>query len=143
MYPQLVLAADAEAYIAAVCDCVQKLCCQDPPGRGLVVLHLAVQGHEPCNSLDECLEQAADQYRCAEGGVKLLAHDLRTTCDVCRHVDRQLVMHGGTEQGQGVEYTVAQLQGCSKQCFNSRSSPCQCRWCVRHPGKSYVCPGLC
>jgi hypothetical protein len=47
--------------------CLQKLCCQDPPGRGLVVLHLAVQGYEPCNALDECLEQAADQYRCAAG----------------------------------------------------------------------------
>lgn len=34
-----------------------------PPGRGLLVVHLAVQGHEPCNTLDECLQAAAVHYR--------------------------------------------------------------------------------
>jgi hypothetical protein len=36
---------------------------REPPGRGLLVVHLAVQGHEPCNTLDECLAAAAAQYR--------------------------------------------------------------------------------
>jgi hypothetical protein len=36
---------------------------REPPGRGLLVAHLAVQGHEPCNTLDECLAAAAAQYR--------------------------------------------------------------------------------
>lgn len=40
-----------------------KLCIHDPPGRGLLVVHLAVQGYEPCNTLDECLEEAAAHYR--------------------------------------------------------------------------------
>eukprot|EP00775_Hariotina_reticulata_P009687 gene9687-9845_t len=35
----------------------------EPPGRGLLVAHLAVQGFEPCNALDEILEAAAGQYR--------------------------------------------------------------------------------
>lgn len=35
----------------------------DPPGLGCVVVHLAVQGYEPCNALDECLDSAAAQYR--------------------------------------------------------------------------------
>lgn len=47
----------------AVFVLLQKLCVRDPPGRGLVVAHLVVQGHEPCNALDEMLEQAAGQYR--------------------------------------------------------------------------------
>lgn len=36
---------------------------REPPGRGLLVVHLAVQGFEPCNTLDECLAAAAAQYR--------------------------------------------------------------------------------
>jgi hypothetical protein len=36
---------------------------REPPGRGLLVVHLAVQGHEPCDTLDECLAAAAAQYR--------------------------------------------------------------------------------
>jgi hypothetical protein len=39
---------------------------REPPGRGLLVVHLAVQGHEPCNTLDECLAAAAAQYRCGQ-----------------------------------------------------------------------------
>lgn len=35
----------------------------EPLGRGLLVVHLAVQGFEPCNALDEILEAAAGQYR--------------------------------------------------------------------------------
>jgi hypothetical protein len=54
----------APGYVIRMCAAlVQKLCCQDPPGRGLVVCHLAVQGYEPCNTLDEVLEQAAATYR--------------------------------------------------------------------------------
>eukprot|EP00879_Flechtneria_rotunda_P014721 GHRR01015383.1.p2 GENE.GHRR01015383.1~~GHRR01015383.1.p2 ORF type:complete len:195 (+),score=70.28 GHRR01015383.1:712-1296(+) len=34
-----------------------------PPRRGLLVVHLVVQGYEPCNTLDECLAAAAAQYR--------------------------------------------------------------------------------
>ncbi|WIA31803.1 hypothetical protein OEZ86_002671 [Tetradesmus obliquus] len=36
---------------------------REPPGRGVLVVHLAVQGFEPCNTLDECLAAAAAQYR--------------------------------------------------------------------------------
>lgn len=60
-------------YVIWMCPVlVQKLCCQDPPGRGLVVLHMTVQGYEPCNTLDEILEQAAAAYRCEHGCVASL-----------------------------------------------------------------------
>ncbi|KAF8070999.1 hypothetical protein HT031_001080 [Scenedesmus sp. PABB004] len=35
----------------------------EPPGRGVLVAHLAVAGHEPCNALDETLAAAAARYR--------------------------------------------------------------------------------
>lgn len=60
-------------YVIWMCPVlVQKLCCQDPPGRGLVVLHMTVQGYEPCNTLDEILEQAAATYRWEHGCVASL-----------------------------------------------------------------------
>jgi hypothetical protein len=47
---------------------------REPPGRGLLVVHLAVQGHEPCNTLDECLAAAAAQYRFAACDVILCTY---------------------------------------------------------------------
>lgn len=42
---------------------------REPPGRGNLVVHLAVQGHAPCDALDELLATAAAQYRCAQRGL--------------------------------------------------------------------------
>lgn len=49
----------------------------DPPGRGLLVVHLAVQGYEPCNTLDECLDAAAAEYRWVQRGLHLISALLR------------------------------------------------------------------